>query len=112
MTEVKIIKIWLDDQRNAPEGWIHLHNIEEVERLVELIRGGNDFLIDTMSFDFHLAHPKNGLDVMKYLADLCIKEKTKIFWPKNILYHSSDTKAVVMMKNFVESLETNLLCKC
>ena len=107
MTEVKIIKIWLDDQRNAPEGWIHLHNIEEVERLVELIRGGNDFLIDTMSFDFHLAHPKNGLDVMKYLADLCIKEKTKIFWPKTILYHSNDAKGVEIMRSFAESFEKN-----
>ena len=101
----KIIKIWLDDQRIAPEGFIHLHNIEEVEKLIGLVLEFDVFSIDTMSFDFHLAHPKNGLDVMKYLADLCIKGKTKKFWPKNILYHSNDSKGVEIMRSFAESFK-------
>ncbi|KKQ83912.1 MAG: hypothetical protein UT06_C0013G0012 [Candidatus Woesebacteria bacterium GW2011_GWA1_38_8] len=73
------INIWLDDQRNAPDRWIHLHNIEEVEKMIGLVLEFDVFSIDTMSFDFHLSHPKNGLDVLKYLAGLCIKEKTKKF---------------------------------
>ncbi len=101
----KIIKIWLDDQRNPPEGFIHLHNIEEVEQFVELTQKVKDFYIDTMSFDFHLSHPKNGLDVLKYLAELCIKKNTKSFWPKTILYHSNDSKGVELMRSFAERIE-------
>src|SRR3989304_8206915 len=107
----KIVKIWLDDQRNAPEGWIHLHNIEEVEKLIELVGGMDDSSIDTMSFDFHLSHPKNGLDVMKYFADLCIKGKPKNFWPKTILYHSNDIEGVRVMKSVTESFEKEILQK-
>lgn len=102
-----VVKIWLDDQRKAPEGWIHLHNIEEVENFIELAIGIPDFYIDEMSFDFNLAHPKNGLDVMQYLADICTKYSTKRFWPKTILYHSSDPKGVKMMKEFIEEFEKN-----
>lgn len=101
----KIVKIWLDDQRNPPEGWVHLHNLEEVENFVELISKVDGLSIDTMSFDFHLSDPKNGLDVMKYLADLCIKKNTKTFWPKTILYHSNDLKGVELMRSFAERFE-------
>jgi len=104
----KIIKIWLDDQRDAPEGFIHLHNIEEVERVMEAVVQINDFWIETMSFDFNLAHPKNGLDVMKYLAEICNKYNTRRFWPKTILFHSNDIKGVQNMKSFVESFEKRI----
>ena len=100
----KIIKIWLDDQRNPPEGFIHLHNLDEVENFVELTHEVKDLYIDTMSFDFNLAHPKNGLDVMKYLAGICKKYNTKNFWPKTILYHSNDSKGVEIMKSFAERI--------
>src|SRR3989304_7936582 len=99
------MNIWLDDQRDAPEGWIHLHNLEEVERFIESARGISAFYIDKMSFDFHLSHPKRGIDVMKYLADLCKKEKTTRFWPRSILYHSSDPKGIKIMKAFAGSFD-------
>jgi len=46
------INIWLDDQRNAPNGWIHLHNIEEVEKRIGLVLEFDVFSIDTMSTEF------------------------------------------------------------
>jgi|SRR3989304_3310873 len=99
------MNIWLDDQRKAPEGWVHLHNIEEVEHLVQAIRGLSDFYIETMSFDFHLSHPKRGVDVMKYLADQCRQNKTMRFWPKTVLYHSNDPKGVKIMQVFSMDFE-------
>ncbi len=103
------MNIWLDDQRNAPDGWIHLHNIEEVEHLVQTILGLEGVYTETMSFDYHLSHQKRGIDVMKYLADQCTKYKTKRFWPKIVLYHSSDPKGVKVMKDFAKVFEKKIL---
>ena len=102
------MNIWLDDQRKAPEGWVHLHNIEEVELLINSVRGLKGFCIATMSFDFHLSHPKRGIDVMKYLVDQCNQNKTRKFWPKTILYHSNDPKGIGEMKTFAMNFEKEI----
>ncbi|MFH0999405.1 MAG: cyclic-phosphate processing receiver domain-containing protein [Bacteroidota bacterium] len=99
------MNIWLDDQRKAPDDWLHLKNIEDVERLINSSQGLNDFCIDTMSFDFHLDHAKKGIDVMKYLAGLCVRNKTRKYWPKTVLYHSNDPEGIKIMKDFAESFE-------
>ena len=105
------MNIWLDDQRKAPEGWLHLHNIEEVEQLIESVHDLKDFHINIMSFDFHLSHPKDGIDVMVYLAKLCSKSNTSRFWPKTVRYHSNDPKGVEVMRDFVISFEKEILPK-
>mgnify|MGYP006280976947 CR=1 FL=1 len=107
------MNIWLDDQRQAPEGWVHLHNMDEVEAFVKSAlcssnNSGYNVRIDKMSFDYHLSHPKKGIDVIKYLADLCVKENTDKFWPKEIFYHSNDPEGVKEMKAFVENFEKGL----
>lgn len=98
----EFMNIWLDDQRKSPEGWTHLHNIDEVELVMDFECTKEDFTIETMSFDFHLNHAKSGVDVMKYLGDLCTKHKTSKFWPKTILYHSDDPQGIVVMRKFEE----------
>lgn len=108
---VNYMNIWLDDQREAPQGWVHLHNIEEMEKLIKSVRGQKDFYIDTISFDFHLSHPKKGIDVMKYLADLCSQNNTGRFWPKTVLYHSNDPEGVEIMRTFAISFEKEVLPK-
>ncbi len=105
------MNIWLDDQRKAPAGWVHLRNIEEVEQFIKSVLGLKDFHIDGMSFDFHLCHPKKGIDVMKYLADLCSQNKTGKFWPKTVLYHSNDPEGVKVMRAFAISFEKEILPK-
>ncbi|MDP3982766.1 MAG: hypothetical protein Q8Q65_01680 [bacterium] len=105
------MNIWLDDQRKAPEGWVHLHNIEEVEQLIKSVHRQKDFHIGTMSFDFHLSHPKRGIDVMKYLVELCDRDDTRRFWPKRVLYHSNDPEGVEVMRAFVISFEKEILPK-
>lgn len=99
------MNIWLDDQRKAPEGWIHLHNIDELEILMQSVHELKDFYIETMSFDFHLSHSKNGEDVMKYLAKQCNQSNTRRFWPKTVLYHSSDPKGIEIMQAFATGFE-------
>ncbi len=96
------IKIWLDDMRQAPEGWINLKNIEGVEKVAEIMLQKEDLFIESMDFDFHLNHTKLGDDVMKYLADLCVQNKTRRFWPKTVLYHSTDMNGNKIMKAFAD----------
>ena len=105
------MNIWLDDQRKAPEGWIHLHNFDEVERLIQSVCGLKGFYIDTMSFDFHLSHPKRGIDVMKFLSDQCNQNKTNKFWPKVVLYHSNDPEGVKIMRAFAVNFQKEILPK-
>ncbi|MCX6706406.1 MAG: hypothetical protein NTV24_04910, partial [Candidatus Woesebacteria bacterium] len=103
------MNIWLDDQRKPPDGWVHLHNLEEVEQLIKLASGFKDFCIERMSFDFHLSHPKRGIDVMKYLAEQCNQDNTRRFWPKTVLYHSNDPKGVKIMRTFAISFQKVIL---
>ena len=103
------MNIWLDDLREAPQEWAHVHNLDELAALIDIARQNSDFSIDTLSFDFHLSHPKKGVDVIKYLADLCIQNQTKRFWPRTILYHSNDPEGVKVMKEYVADFESSEL---
>lgn len=103
------MNIWLDDQRKAPEGWIHLHNIDELKLLMQTIHELKDFYIETMSFDFHLSHPKNGVDVMKYLINQCNQDNSRRFWPKTVLYHSNDPEGVRIMEVFATQISKTFL---
>ena len=96
------MNIWLDDIRQVPEGWVHIHNLDELEKLVKKL--GKNFEVDVMSFDYHLAHPKRGIDVMKYLADLCAKGETSRYWPKEVRYHTNDPRGEEEMRAFAEKL--------
>ena len=111
MDNQKKMNIWLDDQRVAPQGWMHLHNLDEVKKLIELVGKHKDFFIEVMSFDYHLGHPKKGVDVMKYLTNLCIQNNTSKFWPKTVLYHSNDPEGVKIMKEFAKSFNRDVLTK-
>jgi NAD+-processing family protein with receiver domain len=46
------VRVWLDDERAAPEGWAHVRTPEEA---IELLRGGD---VEEISLDHDL-----GLDV-------------------------------------------------
>jgi hypothetical protein len=101
------MNIWLDDQRDAPHGWAHVHNLDELKTLIDAVSQNSDFYVDTMSFDFHLSHPKKGVDVMRYLANLCISAQNKRFWPRTVLYHSNDPEGVETMRAFATEFEAS-----
>ena len=47
----KGIRLWLDDNRPAPEGWVHAHNVEEAK--VRLLQRN----VEDLSLDFDLDNP-------------------------------------------------------
>jgi hypothetical protein len=57
------MKIWLDDIRPAPNGWIH---IKTAEKCIEMIQSGN---VKEISFDYDLGETLTGYDVAKYIEE-------------------------------------------
>ena len=60
------MKVWLDDMRPAPTGWVHVRTPEEV---IELLRGGG---VEELSLDHDLgldvgARERTGYDVLVWL---------------------------------------------
>ena len=62
------LKIWLDDVRPAPEGYLHAWNYESAIYLIEHLSClEND--IELISFDHDLGENKSGYDVAKYIVE-------------------------------------------
>lgn len=67
----KQMKIYLDDVRNAPEGWELARNAQEFEQLYE----ANKDHVTHISLDHDLGdNQKTGHDVVKYLMTKVIEE--------------------------------------
>jgi hypothetical protein len=66
------LKIWLDDVRPAPKGYLHAWNYESAIYLIEhlsCLENG----IELISFDHDLGENKSGYDVAKYIVENNIK---------------------------------------
>lgn len=68
-----IPKLWIDDIRPAPEGWIHLKTSQEViDFLTEVKEKGNK--LDIISFDHDLGGDDTTRPVVRWMAE-------HEFWP-------------------------------
>lgn len=75
------VNIWLDDLRPAPEGFIHVHNMDEV---VRLLKDTSD-PVWVMSFDHDLGEGATGYDVIKFIADQFLDR-----YPREVRAHSAN----------------------
>ena len=83
------MKIWLDDVRPAPSGWVHIKTLDELKYLLESDMPSPE--IEAMSFDHDLGEGEpTGYDIIKWLADQCVSRETRKFWPKRIYVHSAN----------------------
>ena len=70
-------KIWIDDIREAPEGYWHAKTYEDAIRFIQYFSFYGDGIgIELISFDHDLGETKSGYDVAKYIVenDIPIKE--------------------------------------
>ena len=59
------IKVWLDDERKAPEGWVHVFSSKEAINLL------NQCIVEEISLDNDLGlETEEGYDVVKHLEYL------------------------------------------
>ena len=61
------MKIWLDDVREAPEGYIHVHSVNEAKKLIEQLEQTNS--IELLDLDHDLGTKKTGYDFCKWLIN-------------------------------------------
>ena len=68
------VKIWLDDEREAPEGYIHCHSVNETIRLIKECEQ-NTVYIAELNLDHDLGdYAKDGGDAIKLLDFLIGRE--------------------------------------
>jgi hypothetical protein len=92
-------KLWLDDTRPAPEGWVHAKTVPEA---IEVLRAGP---VECASLDHDLGHcgylpvellPEGATEApYRELTGMILCEwmaATNI-WPKYVLLHTANSKA-------------------
>lgn len=107
------IKIYLDDERPCPQGWLLARNARE---FFELMDRNDDFLnrVTDISLDWYLGSKSpDGMFVAKHLAEkflgaYMLEDEPQHFLPnlKAVNFHSSDSdQARLMRTEIVQALE-------
>ena len=91
------MKIYLDDERNAPDGWLQVRWPEEVIRLLQM--GG----VTDLSLDHDLGDDAHdtGYDVILWLENAVALHG---FIPPRIAVHSANSAARLRMEAGIESI--------
>ncbi len=92
------MKIYLDDLRSAPEGWIHVYWPDEA---IELLETGK---VDIISLDHDLGDDERGTgyDVVIWIEEAVI---TRGFKPPEIKVHSANSSARIRMEAGINSIK-------
>jgi len=91
------IKLWLDDERPAPQGWVRVYRADDVVRILSL------YPVEAVSLDHDLGEGMlEGYHVMQYLeneayAGRCI--------PKEIRIHTNNPPARQRMEAALAQIE-------
>jgi hypothetical protein len=94
------MKIYLDDERETPEGWLRVYWPEEA---IELLKTGK---VKEISLDHDLGDDNRGTgyDVVLWIEEAVI---TKAFNPPVIRVHSANLSAREKMELGIESIKTH-----
>ena len=93
------MKVWLDDERKAPEGWIHFTNVEDLIPWVSIHMDE----ISIMSLDHDLGlEVKTGYDFMCWLEGKIMIDGVKKI-PK-IKIHSANPVGKKKMKQVLDRI--------
>jgi cytidyltransferase-like protein len=98
ITEARLLKIWLDDIRPEPKGWVRAYWPEEVITLLKTKT------VDEISLDHDLGDDNHGTgyDVLKWIEEMV---HTSDFTSPKISVHSANSVAVSKMKAAITSIE-------
>lgn len=89
------MKVFLDDKRDCPEGWILAKTYKEAITLLETGK------VTEMSLDHDLGSKKTGYDVLAYIEEKLHKE---IFNVPKLKVHSANPPAKVRMSAAIDSI--------
>ena len=92
------MKVYLDDERRAPDGWVQVHWPEEV---INLLESGK---VTELSLDHDLGDDAHGTgyDVILWVEHAVA---TRGFQPPSIRVHSANSSARIKMESGIRSIE-------
>ena len=99
--ERRRLKVWLDDERSAPAGWVHVRTPEEA---IELLRGGD---VEEISLDHDLGldvgeRERTGYDVLLWIEREVAAGRAR---PPGVMrVHTGNAGAVRRMEQAIESI--------
>lgn len=73
------MKLWVDDERPAPDGWVWSKTVENTISTLELSPGG----VSEMSLDYCLDRGRDAGAILEWLRD------HPACWPTTVVAHSS-----------------------
>lgn len=85
------MKLFLDDTRNVPEGYILVRTYKEMIKLLESTKPED---IEEISLDHDLGSKESGYDICKWIV-------ANNYWPKTISLHSAN---IVGVGNMIQLL--------
>lgn len=93
------MKIWLDDVRETPEGWVRF---KTAESLIDFL--SNNFnLVEEISFDHDLGeNVLSGYDVLNWIEEYVYNHRCKI---PTMLIHSDNSAGIKNMRAAIESIQ-------
>ena len=91
------MKVYLDDERTTPEGWVRTYWPDEV---IELLETGE---VSDLSLDHDLGDDDRGTgyDVLLWIEEMVY---THDFVPPKMKVHSANSSARQKMENAIESI--------
>ena len=84
------MKLWVDDERPAPEGWTR------VESSAEAIRELSENAVESLSLDYCLKGSDTGDLVLYWLKD------NLRAWPDEVFAHSSSASGSYLLERMIE----------
>ncbi len=105
------MKVYLDDWRKPPEGYILVKTVNELKELVK--RHGRE--IEVLDLDNYLEEYArfggNGIDFMKWLEEAVLTGEIELNSDVKIVSHSSDPVAVREIEEIGKSIKAYLRSK-
>lgn len=91
------MKIWLDDVRPCPEGWVHCHSVNEILQLLSSVAASE---VEEVSLDHDLGDyyddGGDGWRVVDWMAE-------HSYWPKVVFVHSANFTGVKRMLGVLDT---------
>ena len=84
------MKLWVDDERPAPEGWVLAESSHDA---IELLRTER---VETLSLDYCLKGGDSGDEVLFWLKD------NLRAWPDEVLAHSSSSSGSALLERLIK----------
>lgn len=90
------MKVWLDDWRDEPEGWVWTYTVAET---IELLKTGK---VDEISLDYDMGEfEPTGIKVLDWM-----NEQVRTGWqpPRKIWVHSQDPYGTAAMRKLAKKI--------